>query len=167
MQIGNDSFVFKYPVTCKQKISKNYINFIEFNVNVYLICANHVMTCIILHTRRPNCQKKSVTHLVFMFQLTFIFAFWEAEKHVFHITPFRPTRYVLMRLKWLEVSNRVRKWNKVKNFIFVELKLELCQLEMLIFIYKLMCKSSLINNVSFLFCEFNRVTSWIEGKNIF
>jgi len=22
MQIGNDSFVFRYPVTCKQKISK-------------------------------------------------------------------------------------------------------------------------------------------------
>ena len=31
-----------------------------------------------------------------------------------------------------------------KNFIFVLSKLELCQLEMLIFIYKLMCQSSLI-----------------------
>ena len=50
-----------------------------------------------------------------------------------------------MRLKWLEVSNHVRIWNKVKNFIFVESKLELCQLEMLIFIHKLICQSSLIN----------------------
>ena len=49
-----------------------------------------------------------------------------------------------MRLKWLKVSNRVRNWNKVKKFIFVESKLELCQLEMPTFIYKLMCQSSLI-----------------------
>ena len=45
----------------------------------------------------------------------------------------------------MEVRNRVRNWNKVKNFIFVESKLELCQLEMLIFIYKLMCQNSLMN----------------------
>ena len=70
-----------------------------------------------------------------------------------------------MRLTWLYVSNRVRNWNKVKNFIFVESKLELFQLEMLIIIYKLMCQ--FINElVSFLFCEFNCVTSWKEGKNI-
>ena len=93
-------------------------------------------------------------------------AFWETEKHVFHITPFRTTSYVQMRLKWLEVTNRVRNWNNVKNFDLVESKLELCQLEMLIFIYKLKCQSSLINLLSFLFCEFNRVTSWKEGKNI-
>jgi len=31
---------------------------------------------------------------------------------------------------------------------------------------KLMCQSSLINSVSFLFCEFNRVASWNEGKTI-
>jgi hypothetical protein len=60
-----------------------------------------------------------------------------------------------MRLKWFEVSNRVRHWNKVKNFIFVELKLELCQLEMLIFIYKLMCQSTLIN--LFHFCSVNLI----------
>jgi len=35
MQIGNDSFVFKYPVTCK-KIFKIHINFIEIIVNVCL-----------------------------------------------------------------------------------------------------------------------------------
>jgi len=33
MQIGKVFFVFNYPVTCKQKISK-YNNFIEINVNV-------------------------------------------------------------------------------------------------------------------------------------
>ena len=79
-----------------------------------------------------------------MFQLTFIFRILRSWNHVFHITPFRPTCYVLMRLKWLEVSNRVRNWNKVKYFIFAESNLEICQLEMLIFIYKLLCQSSLL-----------------------
>ena len=62
------------------------------------------------------------------FSRFYFFHIWGAEKHVFHITPFCPTRYVL-RLKWFEVSNLVRNRNKVKNFIFVESKLELCQLE--------------------------------------
>ena len=54
MQIGNDSFVFNYPFTRKQKNFKIHINFIEINVNVCLLCAHHVMSSIILHTRRPN-----------------------------------------------------------------------------------------------------------------
>ena len=41
------------------RLNKNFkihINFIEINVNVCLLYALHVMTSIILHTRRPNCQ---------------------------------------------------------------------------------------------------------------
>ena len=41
------------------RVKKNFkinINFIEINVNVCLLGANHVMTSIILHTRRPNLQ---------------------------------------------------------------------------------------------------------------
>ena len=124
-------------VNTRLRVNKNFnnhINFIEINVKVYLLCAHHVMTCIILNTRIPNCQLNVCYALGFYVSADSFFAFWGAEKHVFHITPFRPTSYVLMRLKWLEVSNRVRNWNKVKNFIFVESKLELCQLEMLIFI---------------------------------
>ena len=97
------------------RVKKNFkihINFIEINVNVFLLCAHRVMTCIILHTRRP--VKKSLLRTWFLcFSWLSFSAFWEAEKHVIHITPFRPTSYVLMRLKWLEVSNRVRNWNKV------------------------------------------------------
>ena len=44
-------------------------------------------------------------------------------------------------------------------------KLVLCQWELPEFINKLMCQSSLINSFSFLFCEFNRVANWNEGKN--
>ena len=47
--------------------------FFEINPNVWLLCAHLVMTSIILHNRRPNCQSKSVMHLVFMFQLIFFF----------------------------------------------------------------------------------------------
>jgi hypothetical protein len=71
-----------------------------------------------------------------------------------------------MRLKFLEVSNRVRNWNKVKKFIFVESKLELCQLEMLTFIYNLMCQISLWISVSYVFFVFNRVASWNKSKSV-
>ena len=39
-----------------KKIFKIHINFNEINANVCLLCAHRVMTSIILHTRRPNCQ---------------------------------------------------------------------------------------------------------------
>ena len=56
--------------------------------------------------------------------------------------------------------------NKVKNNIYVRSKLQLCQLEIPIFINKLMCKRSLMNWISFVYCEFNRVVGWNEGKAI-
>ena len=124
------------------------------------------MTSIILLTRRPNCQYKVCYALASLFQLISFFVFWGEEKHVFHIASFRPTRYELKRFTYLEVSNRVRKWNKVKNNIYLRSKIQLCQLETPIFLNKFMWQSSLINTVSFLFCEFNRVVNWNEGKTI-
>jgi hypothetical protein len=66
----------------------------------------------------------------------------------------------------VEFRNLVRTWNNVKNFIIVRLKLQLCQLEIPIFIYKIMCQSTIINTVAFLFGEFIRVTSWNDGMTI-
>jgi len=60
-----------------------------------------------------------------MFQLIF-FRILGAEKQVFHVVPFRPSMYVLKSLRCLDVSNRVRYWNKVKNYIYVRSKLQLC-----------------------------------------
>jgi len=40
----------------ENKLFQILIIFIELNVNVCLLCAQHVMTSIILHTRRPNSQ---------------------------------------------------------------------------------------------------------------
>ena len=94
------------------------------------------------------------------------FAFWGAEKHVFHNVPFHSSRYELKRFRSLEVSNCVRNWNKINYNIYVRSKLQVCQLEIPIFINKLMCQSSLIKSVSFVFCEFIRVASWKEGKTI-
>jgi hypothetical protein len=79
------------------------------------------------------------------------FVFRGAEGHVFHIVPFRTTRCVLKSFRCLEFSNRVRNWNKFKNNIYVKSKLQLFQFELPIFINKLMCQSSLINAVSFVF----------------
>ena len=89
------------------------------------------------------------------FSRFYFFHIWGAEKHVFHIFPFCPTRYVLKIFRCLDVSNRVRNWNKVKNNIYVRWKIQLCQLEIPIFIKKFMCQCSLINSVSFVFYEFN------------
>jgi len=124
------------------------------------------MTSTILHSRRHNCQYKVCYALGFYVSADFFFAFFGAEKDVFHIAPFRPTRYVLKSFRYLEVRYRVRNWYKFKKFIFVGSKLSLFQLEIPISIYKIMCQSTLINTVSFLFCEFIRVTSWNDGKTI-
>ena len=75
------------------RVNKNFkihINFIKFNVNVFLLCVHHVMTSIILHTRRPKCQKKSVTHLVFIYQLTLIFRILRSWKALFSHHPISP-----------------------------------------------------------------------------
>ena len=150
------------------RVNKKFPNFhyiFEINVNVCLLCAHFVMTSVILHSRRP-ADKNSVMHLVFMFEMIFVFAFWGAEKHVIHIASFRPTRYVLKSFRYLDVRNRVRNWNKVKNYILVGSKLQLCQLEIPIFIHKIMSQSTLIISVSYLFCEFIRVTNWNDCKTI-
>jgi hypothetical protein len=55
--------------------------FTEINVNVCLLCAHQAITSIIFNTRRP-VNKKSVTHLVFRFQLIFFFRIlrsWKAR----------------------------------------------------------------------------------------
>ena len=116
---------------------------------------------------KPYLSIKSLLRTWFLsFSWYSCFAFWGAEKYVFHIVPFRPTRYVLTSFWCLEGSNRVRYWNKLKNNIYVRSKLQLCQFEIPIFINKLMCQSSLINSFSFMFCECNRVSSWNEGKTV-
>jgi hypothetical protein len=69
---------------CVNKKFKIHINIIEINVNVCLLCAPNVMSSIILHTRRP-VNKKSVTHLVFIFRLTFIFRILRSWKARFSI----------------------------------------------------------------------------------
>ena len=132
-----------------------------------MLCSQPVMRSIILHTRRPNCQYKICYALGFYVSAIFFFRILRSWKHVFHIAPFCPTTYVLKSFKWLEVSNRERNWNKLKNVIYVCSKLQLFQLEIQIFIYKFMWEPSLINSVSFLFCEFNRLASWNQGKTYF
>ena len=102
MQIGNDSFVFKYPVTCKKNF-KIHIHFIEINVNVCILCAHHVITSIILHTRSP-VNKISVTHLVFMFRLTFIFRILRSWKARFSNHSISPNEFCTHEIKVVGVQ---------------------------------------------------------------
>jgi len=87
------------------------------------------------------------------------------ENHVFHIALFRPTRYVQKSFRYLEVRNGVRNWNKVKKIIFMGSKRQLCQLEIPIFIYKIMCQSILINSsfISVMFIYSCNEPKWLEN----
>ena len=106
--------MFKYPVICKKNF-QILILFIEINVNVCLLCDHHLTIGINLHTRRPTCQLKVSYALGFIVSSDFFFAFWGAEMHVIHIGPFCTSRNVLKNFRCLDVSNRVRNWNKVKK----------------------------------------------------
>ena len=67
-----------------------HINFIKINVNVFLLCAPHVMTSIILHTRRPNCQYKVCDALGFYVSADFHFSHlrsWKARFSHHSISP--------------------------------------------------------------------------------
>ena len=133
MYIGNDFFVFIYPVTCKNVFPISYF-FIKINVHVCLLSAHPVMTNIILHIRRP-VNRNSVTHFVLMFQLI-DFSHFEELNRTFYIPPFRPTRCVLKRYRYLDVSNCVRNSNNVKTSFPWGRNIIYCQLETPIFIYK-------------------------------
>ena len=95
------------------------------------------------------------------------FAFWEAERHIFHINPFCPTGYVLMALKWLEVSNRVRIWNKLKNFIFRGVEIWIMPIGNANIHIQINVSDFINKFVLFLFCEFNRLPSRKKKKYFF
>ena len=71
-----------------------------------------------------------------------------------------------MRLMWLEVSNRVRNWNKVKNLHFRGVETSIMPIGNANIHIQINVLEFIIKIVSFLFCEFNRVTCWKEDKNI-
>jgi len=67
-------------------VNKNFkilIIFIEINVNVCLLPRQHVMTSIILHTRRPVCQSKVGYALGFYVSVNFLFSHFEVLKSTF------------------------------------------------------------------------------------
>ena len=82
IRIGNESFVFKYPVSCKKNFNI-HINFIEINVNVCLLCAHDVTKSIIIHTRRPNCQYNVCYAHGFYVSADFHFSHFEKLKSTF------------------------------------------------------------------------------------
>jgi len=71
-----------------------------------------------------------------------------------------------MRLKWLKVSNRERNWNKFKNLHFRVVETWIMPIGNANIHIQIHVSEYINKLFSFLFCEFNRVTSWKEGKNI-
>ena len=161
---GND-ILFKCPVECKKNYKSLYFYW-NFG-NRWILCAHPLLTNLILDTRRPNNQE--IVSYVLDYEVSAdvpIFAFWRAEKHVFHIVLFRSTSCVLRCFGCLEVNNSVSHWNKAKKPIFGRSILQMSQLEISLFIYKLRCQSSLWTSISYGFCEFNRVATCNKGKTI-
>ena len=119
-------------------LNKNFqtlIIFIEIKVTVSLLDNQHLMTSIIFRTRSLTLKKKPFTYLVFMFQQMCIFRIWGVEEHVFHITSFRPTSYVIKIFGCFDVSKRVSNWNKIKIHIYVGFIFQIYYSEIPIFIY--------------------------------
>ena len=91
VQFGFDFFVITFPVMCKQKISK-FSFFFKINVNVWLLRALDLMTSKSFILEDLTVNKMSVIYFVLCISWINFFAFWGAEKQVFHFSPFRPTR---------------------------------------------------------------------------
>ena len=82
MQFGNDSLCLNTRLRVNKKF-KIHIIVIPINVNVCLLCAHHVMSSIILHTRRPNCQYKVSYALGVYVSAHFHFSHFEKLKSTF------------------------------------------------------------------------------------
>ena len=118
------------------------------------------------YSRTQHSRKRPLRTWFLCFSWCSCFAFWGPEKQLFHNAPFRTTSYVLKSFGYLDVSNSVSNRNKGKNRIFVESMLQICQLEIPVFIHKFMTQSSLWFSVSYWVCEFNSVANWNKVKSL-
>jgi len=86
------------------------------------------------YSRTQHSRKRQLLTWFLYFNWYSFFAFWGPEKQLFHNTPFSSTNNVLKSFGCLEVSNRVSNWKKSKNLILVGSILQICQLEIPVFI---------------------------------
>ena len=82
LQIGNDNFVFKYPVKCKKILFILNI-FIEIEVNLWLLYAQPLISSIIFDTRGPNTQDNVYYALDFYVPADVHFSHFEELKSMF------------------------------------------------------------------------------------
>ena len=149
------------------RVNKKFQNILFFliNANIWLLCVLLLMTILILHSRTP----KTIKCLLFTWFLCFswfFFRIFSSLKDVIHIAPCRRTRYVLKSFRYLEVRNRVRNWNKVKKLHIHGVENSIMPIGNTNIHIQNNVQNTLINSVSFLFCEFIRLTSWNDGKTI-
>ena len=159
MLIGNEIFVFKYPVSVNN-IFQIPNTFIKIKVNFWLLSAHPIMTCIIFHIWRPKTQE-NVRHIVRFYVSADVH-----QKHVFHIEPFRSKFHILKRFMCLEVNKVISNWNKGKILILVVSTFKKRPIGSTGIQYKLMRQISLWISVSYGLCEFNCVAIWNKGKRI-
>jgi len=146
-------FVLKYPVKSK-KINTNYHFYWNLRNCLTFMCSLPNDKYKVSYSYTYYGSKRQLDSSFICFSWCSFFTFWVVEKHVLYIAPLRSSSYVLRSFVCLEVSNRVSNWNRTKSLIFVWSILQICQLEIPLFIFKLMCQSSLRISVSYGFCEF-------------
>ena len=130
-------------------------------MTVWLLCAHTLMTSIYFILEDPTRKKTSVMYLIFMFRLMFnfrIFISWKATSP--HLSNSR-----------LETcTNEIRVFGgqhqtEIKAYLhFRASLLQMSQLQVRILIYQFIPLNSLRNSISYGFCVFNRVASWIKVK---
>ena len=76
-----------------------------------------IMKSIIFHTLWTLHSRKRHLRTWLCFSWCSFFAFWWAEKQLFHIAPFLSASYVLNNLKCFEICNVVSNLNKRKTLI--------------------------------------------------
>jgi len=125
------------------------------------------MTSIIFHSRRPNTQKKTrVTYLPFLFQLNSIFPIlrsWKARISHCYISPqeLRTKQFRVFR----EQKSRIElKWRQTLLFRGVETSNMPIENTGSHIQFKVSEFISIY--FSYVFCVFNRVTTWSKGKTI-
>jgi len=125
------------------------------------------MTSINFLTRRPNTQENLSYLLEFYVSSDVHFSHFEELKWSFSQCSI--SLHELCTNDFLVSGCQkscIELKKKDKNLIFVWSLLQICQLEIKLLIYKLICQSTLWISVSYASCEYNRLASWNIGKTI-
>jgi hypothetical protein len=111
-----------------KKFSNYHYIYWNLGNRLSFMCSPPNDKCNLSYSRTQHSRKRQLRTWFLCFSWCSFFAFWAAEKQLFHISPFRSKSYVLKSFVCFDVSNRVSNWYKGKHLIFVGSIIQICQL---------------------------------------